>query len=169
MTPIPDEEEFKQRHVLNLSAGNILILALKESAFDGDGVKDKLSDFLIRSILWPIVGDPSLHLWTDEEAQVFQVPFIKKRSDGRFIRQGPKFMVSKRYGDPFLGPGGKVMELEGLVLHGNLQTFEISPLSASQIRSHPNYDTWLESTFFSSPKWRISGPRSPGHKQKRSE
>ena len=31
-------------------------------------------------------------------------------------------MVSKRYGDPFLGPDGKVLELEGLVLHGNLQT-----------------------------------------------
>ena len=76
MTPIPDEEESKQRHVLDWSAGNIHILALKERAFDGDEVKDKLSDFLIGSILRPIVGDPSLQLWTDEEAQVFQVPFV---------------------------------------------------------------------------------------------
>jgi hypothetical protein len=161
MTPIPNEEEFKQRHVLNLIVGYIHILALKEWAFDGNWVKDKLCDFLIGSILWSIYGDPSLQLWTEKEAEVFQVPFIEERPDGRFIRKGPPYMVSKRYGDPFLGPDGKVLELAGLVLHGNLQTFEISPLSASQIRSHPNYDTWLESTFFSSPNGVYLGRNHP--------
>ena len=148
MTPLPDPAELASRPLFNPSAGLIHVRDLVELTFR---TKNLLSDHIIGVL---VVG-AHVGSITKTQGDRFESDFVR----GLKIRK-----AHVPAGEPFLGPDGLVMVLQGRALRGGYPHLGVSPLTLDTMAGHPNYNGWLNTIIFGR-RGRLGSVTRSGHGQ----